>query len=468
MPLLAIRTHAKLFFVTFFGVLAIVAAIVLLLPQKYESYMKLLVKNDRQELVVSPETNVNTIHTAELSETRINSEIQLLRSVDILNEVVRKLGLDRQSANSSRAGDPSPGVTEKAVRKLERDLSIEPIKKSDVIQVSYRASSPALAVAVLRELAEEYLVEHIKVHGAPGTYGFFERQSEDYSARLALAERDLTQFRQRYSDFALPEEQAVFMEHALDAQQEREQAEAQVAQFKSKVRTADAKVNGIATRIVTQDRSIPNPTLVERLTTMLADLRNKRTDLLVKFHPDDRMVRDIDQQIADTEVALAGAEQQILKEQATDVNPVHQAAETQLVNAEVELAGLESRQSRLKQTEATYRDKLFKLASASVEMDDMARRLKENEENYLLYARKREEARIAESLDNQRIANVTIAENPTVPVEPSSPRLVLDLALGTLLAAFLGVAAVAAAEFLYGPTAERGHFVGATAVGLSR
>jgi len=44
---------------------------------------------------------------------------------------------------------------------------------------------------------------------------------------------------------------------------------------------------------------------------------------------------------------------------------------------------------------------------------------KEAEDNYQLYAKKREEARIADELDRQKITNVSIAEAATVPQLPS-------------------------------------------------
>ena len=46
------------------------------------------------------------------------------------------------------------------------------------------------------------------------------------------------------------------------------------------------------------------------------------------------------------------------------------------------------------------------------------REAKANEDNYLLYLHKREEARIEEALDRTRILNVGMVEQPTVPIAP--------------------------------------------------
>jgi len=50
---------------------------------------------------------------------------------------------------------------------------------------------------------------------------------------------------------------------------------------------------------------------------------------------------------------------------------------------------------------------------------DLLRTQKANEDNYLLYLKKGEEARIATALDQTRILNVAITEPPSVPVLPS-------------------------------------------------
>ena len=62
------------------------------------------------------------------------------------------------------------------------------------------------------------------------------------------------------------------------------------------------------------------------------------------------------------------------------------------------------------------------------------RELKEANDNYLLYAKKAEEARIAESLDRRKIANVAIAEGPTLEKLPSKPNFGLNFAVGFLVA----------------------------------
>src|SRR5207253_10832162 len=89
-----------------------------------------------------------------------------------------------------------------------------------------------------------------------------------------------------------------------------------------------------------------------------------------------------------------------------------------------------------------------KLESNTTRHNDLQRELKEAEDNYQLYAKKREEARITDELDRQKITNVSIAEAATAAQIPSSPNRPLNLVLGVVLAAFLSLGSVFSAEML--------------------
>jgi uncharacterized protein involved in exopolysaccharide biosynthesis len=225
------------------------------------------------------------------------------------------------------------------------------------------------------------------------------------------------------------------------------QAEAAIGEDTQKIAGIRAQLVAAEPRVVTQSRTLSNQYLVERLHTMLAELQNRRTLLLAKFRPEDRLVQEADREIADTQAALDRATKLTGLEQATDVNPLHQALEIDLARLRAELAGLQSRRQSLASQSGTYSQQLVKLANATAAFDDLTRTQKEAEENYLLYAKKTEEARIAESLDQQKISNVAIAETPTEPHLPSKPDVPLNLALGFVLACFVSLGAAFTAEY---------------------
>src|SRR6266850_140001 len=72
------------------------AVVTLLLPNRYDSRMKILVKNQRVDVAITAEAtsglNSPTVDN-EVSENQINSEIELLTSKDLLTQVVKETGL---------------------------------------------------------------------------------------------------------------------------------------------------------------------------------------------------------------------------------------------------------------------------------------------------------------------------------------------------------------------------------------
>jgi uncharacterized protein involved in exopolysaccharide biosynthesis len=94
-----------------------------------------------------------------------------------------------------------------------------------------------------------------------------------------------------------------------------------------------------------------------------------------------------------------------------------------------------------------YRSKLLALEQKGAAQAGLLRAAKAEETNYLLYENKREEARISDALDAQRVANVVIAEAATVPALPASSPWVLVL-LGGILASVVSVSAAFVGERL--------------------
>src|SRR6476469_1832894 len=91
----AVFRRRGLILFTFLAVIAGTILVTLLLPNRYESRMKILVKNQRVDVAITPEATSGVNAPAidnEVSENQINSEIELLTSKDILTEIVKTTG----------------------------------------------------------------------------------------------------------------------------------------------------------------------------------------------------------------------------------------------------------------------------------------------------------------------------------------------------------------------------------------
>jgi uncharacterized protein involved in exopolysaccharide biosynthesis len=438
--------------IMFVLIVIVVAVVTYRMPKQYESHMKILVKNDRANMVVGAGVNAQLSTPGEISETGINTEIELLNSSDLLQQVATATGLEKLEPTGATPPDQRQQLAlQIAVNRLQHDLKIWPVKKADVIEVDYTSVDPRRAAAVLRQLAASYLEAHLRVHGTPGTHEFFLSQAARYQAELKDAEARLSTFRTRNDIVMFAQQKEDILRRAGESNSMLMASEAAIREYTQKI--ADARVQFAATepRVVTQSRTLSNQVSVERLSTMIVELQNKRTQLMSKFRSDDRLVQEVSQELADTQAALEKAKSLTGSEQATDINPVRQTLALELAREQSELAGIQERRQALKQQTDGYRQQLNRLGNSTTEYDDLIRTQKEAEDNYLLYARKAEEARITDSLDQQKIANVAIAENPVEPLWPIKPNVQMNLTLGTLLAGFLSLGVAFSAEYLQQP-----------------
>jgi uncharacterized protein involved in exopolysaccharide biosynthesis len=430
----------------FCGILGLAAAITVLLPKKYESSMKLLVKSQRADLVVSPDAKDSSYVKNEVTESQINSEIELLGSYDLLARVVERSHLDRAGHSGAKAAKDEKEF-EKTVRALKRELKISPVRKSNFIEVTYAADSPRQAAAVLRELSSAYLDMHLRVHRSAGTQEFFRKQAGRYETELHDVEQRLNEFCQRNGLSSVSEQKDLIVRKMLDSETQLKEAGTSLAETSRRVSELRKQLDQQAPRLVTQSRTIPNQYSIERLNTMLAELENRRTEALVKFRPEDRMVTELNQQIDNTRAALDRARKANSTEQVTDLNPLRTAIEGDLAREERSEAGLRVRYEQLGRVVAGYHARLTQLEGSTLEYDNLKRTVKEAEDNYLLYSRKQEEARIADSLDQQKMANVALAEAPVEHYLPTSPNIALNLILGAVLAVVLSLGSALAIEY---------------------
>jgi uncharacterized protein involved in exopolysaccharide biosynthesis len=415
--------------------------------------MKILVKNQRVDVAITPEATNGAPGAVdgEVSESAINSEIELLTSRDLLTQVAKETGLGQAGSSMFwKKSTSEPERIEKAANDLAKELVIAPVKKANVISISYSANSPELAAAVLQKLGELYLEKHLKLHHPTGASDFFKEKADQYETQLHDSEKQLTSFQQDNKLIVLAQQKDLTLQKTAEAKAKLLESETAFNEATNRIKRIEQQLATTPKRVVTQSKSIPAQYSAERLNTMMVELQNRRTQLLTKFRPDDRLVREVDAQIRTTKDALAKAESQTATEQQTDLNPLRQTLETEYSRARLEQTGAQARRDTLAAQLRDYEGELRKLEGDTTRHDDLQRQKKEAEENYQLYAKKREEARIADELDRQKITNVSIAEAPAVPRIPSSPNRPLNLLLGIFVATFLSLGTVFSAEMLGG------------------
>jgi uncharacterized protein involved in exopolysaccharide biosynthesis len=429
----------------FFGIVLGSLLSVALWPS-YRAQTEILVRRQRVDPVVSSEQTSQMVVSSVVSEEEINSEAELIRSEDVLRQVVSQCGLDKPKGYlDSVLGSRDPERrTAKAVARLRGALGIDALPKTNIIRVSYSSSNPQRAAQVLTVLDEAYLKKHEETQRTPGQFEFFDRETERAKADLDAAEEQLKAFPQQGGTANPNLARDITLQKVSDLNFSLAQEQASIAEDKKKIDTMEQLSKSTPTRLTTQMRQLDDAPVLQQMKSTLLNLELKQSDLASKYQPDYPPLQELNKEIADTRAAIAGEKQ--LSDVTTDQNPASAWINSELVKTKSELRGFEAKAAETEGLVHQTLDQAQKLDTQGVEQQDLLRTAKAAEENYLLYLRKREEARITDAFDAQRILNVAIAEKPTVPSLPRESLLMYGV-VGLFLAITVSAGVVFMLEY---------------------
>jgi uncharacterized protein involved in exopolysaccharide biosynthesis len=431
----------------------------LLLPRKYEAEMKILVNRERVDPVVTsnPESQAGPSVVPVVSEEDLNSEVELLKSRDLLEKVVVACGLAKDTSSGvgvilerlsnalHRAPTSKQTRLAQAVQTLQERLVVDPMKKTTLIRVTYTSRDPQKAAEVLQTLASLYQEKHAAVHRPAGTFKFFNAQADHYRDELAASETALTSFDAKESvvDPAVQKQLVLQQLSTFEAGYHLAQTNSVEAQRRAEALRAHAAVT--PERQTTQVVKLDNPQLLSTLEGTLLSLELKRSELIGKYKPDYFPVVQVDAQIADAKRAIEQAQASPAQQITTDRVPAQDWMTTEIARADSDRDALSAQAAATEKVVQRYQAAARDLDAKGIRQQDLARNVKTAEENYLLYVRRREEARISDALDSKRIVNVAVAEAATVPALPTMHLAWIFLG-GFLLAGSVSVASAYAVD----------------------
>jgi uncharacterized protein involved in exopolysaccharide biosynthesis len=445
--------HRRLVSLTFIGLMAGVVLSLFLLPPRYNASTKILVKRERADFVVTADSSdAQQQAPTAVSETDLNSEIELMKSQDLLEKVVTACGLQNTSGHSGWFGwlhfRKDPADTEKivgaAARDLEKSMDLRLLPKTSLIAITYEDSDPQRAAHVLDTFLNSYMEKHLAVHRPAGTLAFFKEQTKQYAEGLKEAEDRLSDFTKSMGTVSPGQQKSSTLAKLSEFQGNLKESQAAIAETEQRIRTLKHQASTVPSRLTTQVRSADNGQLMEQLKSTLLNLQLKRTELVQKFDPSYRLVQEVDTEIKQTQSAIDAAGTSKLMDETTDSNPTYQWVDSELTKAQSQLSSEQARAAALSRGVEAYEKQASDLDQQETTQEGLLRDKNAEEANYLLYTRKQEEARISDALDESRIINVAVVEPVTVPSVPSRSRpLVLLFGLLAAIVVSLGIAVVA-------------------------
>jgi len=159
-----------------------------LIPPAYEAKSILMVKIGKES-----------------TEEVVNSEIRILSSRALIEKALATLKVETVYPDLART--PPSGMTplQAAVPAFGKNLTVEGVRKSNVIEVSFRHKDPRVAARAVNLLVDDYKEKHLQVFSDPQS-SFLEQQLAEYEQKLKQSESRMEAFKRENRIFS-PEEQ---------------------------------------------------------------------------------------------------------------------------------------------------------------------------------------------------------------------------------------------------------------------
>ena len=415
---------------TIVAVTGLVLLATLLMHRKYESSAKLAVQNVRTAAQLSTSNVDHLVSQGDISPAEINTEVDLLQSDAVA----------RHALGSTAPDGLGTEQQDRAVRNLEHRLTVEAVHQTNVIDLKVLANSPRQANADLQHVIDAYFEERAGTARNSGAAEFFNTQLKAKSAQLDQDQAALTLFEEQHGIADLDDQKKLQVMRISALQDQSAQVEATLAAQQGKAAAEQGQLSATSPRSRTQERTITNQYSQERLNTALVDLESRRAELLKRYVPSDRQVSEVDEKIAITQKAILEARAQPAGESSTDINPVWQQLSEAVASSQGEISGLKQQRLTMRGQVTAAQQRLRELEEATSAYAELRRKVQQSQADYTLYAQRRDEARISEALDREKLFNVAVLQKPLASPDAVRPKPVLYVAVGFVFSCFLGVA----------------------------
>jgi uncharacterized protein involved in exopolysaccharide biosynthesis len=472
-----LQTYWTVVFGVFFTTVVTTYLAVSFLTDRYETTAKLLVRLGREQIEPPPTVRSgSTLFSSGLRKEEIVSEIQVLQSPDLVARVVDAVGVEhfkpmrvppagfvgrvkfalkeyvrklKELVNEVQIAlglKKKLNDREQAITWLLNSVYIAPERESDVIVLQLQTPDPSVGVQILDKLIDLYLQRRLQVRQNTGVQEFLAAEVKEARDRLAQAEQQKLQWKQRQSLGESKEQMALLLKQMRDLSAEQNLTLRESEALSRESAVAKSLIAASQRNLPTKRQENPNLILM-KLREELANLQLERSKMLTKFQPQSAPIQNLDEQIA-------RVSQLIEQEEATQIfatyelNPLVTSLEQQLHERSIQLAGLKARTQIQQQQRESLEAELRSLDDAEAKLAEFERERQIAEQEYLAVVKRKQEADVAAALDLQRISNVSILTPPVSSLQPVYPRKLLMLGLSAVLGLLVGFGLSLLLEYL--------------------
>jgi uncharacterized protein involved in exopolysaccharide biosynthesis len=467
----------------FLAVMMAVTAGTFLSTEVFRSEAKLMVRIGRESATLDPTvaTTGQVMQVSPSRESEINSEIEILKSRELVERVVDAIGpkaiLEGPEGTIGSAasvpglknlpqlqnliqetkknladfllkvgiGNPLP-ERDKAIIQFRKNFTVEVLRNTNILAVTYEGPGYGAPQNILSKMIDFFLEKHIVAHRTEGSYEFFQKQSDQLRNQMLKAEEELTKLKTQTGVASLEEQRRILMTRAGTLQQENEATQSALAISRAKVQELKANLARLSPTIVTTETKGTGNYAADMMRARLYELQLREQDLLSKYTENNQMVQEVRRQILEARTLL-DKEEPTRTQVTTGINTAYEQLNLELTREIANLSSLEAKAAVLKTQQEAARSELTELNHMEAKMIGLQRQLALLESKYRKYSENMEQARIDQALLDKKITNISIVQAPTQLPEPVKPRKALNIALGVLVGLLGGIALTFYSEY---------------------
>jgi uncharacterized protein involved in exopolysaccharide biosynthesis len=435
--------HKAKMITIFLTIVITVTAGTFLMSPVYEASSKVLVKFGRENIYIptNPAAGGNQPILFDSSrEERINSEIEIFKGRNLIERTISELGItsiypdiDRESL-IPRPWSKKLSPLEKATLAFEKKLTVEGVRKSEVIEIRFQHNDPVIASQAVNKMTDAFLEHHLSVFKQSQHYSFFDEQVTLLEKKLKDSENELEDVRRQHNISSLQEQKTLLLKQISELEVDLAKTRGEISENEGKMEALRGATSEALKELTMGTETELNPYAISSIRSRLSELKMKEEELLAKYNEQSIMVANVRKEIEKARSLLAREEKNY-----------HDKAVNSISHT---LNALRSKEDSQKQHLDQYQQELNSINTIELRLKELEREVRLNEENYQLYIKNMEEARISNAMDNQKIANISVIEPAQPPIKPIKPKKLLNMILSVLLGGFAALGVAFSSEYL--------------------
>jgi capsular exopolysaccharide synthesis family protein len=418
------------------SVTTLTALITFLQKPIYEAQGKVLLKKDSgisSALEGSSLGSLGELAGLGQKSNPISTEAEIIKSAPVVLPVIQSFRLQDDD-----------GKTLKLEAFLKK-LAVSNTKDTDIIQISYKSTDAQQATAVVNKLIEIYRANNVERTRAQATAArkFIETQLPPAERDVQRYESAVRQFKERSKVVSLPDEAKAAVEGIGEIQKQLTEAQAMLASAETRSQALGNQV-GLPPKQALEVNSLSQSPAVQKALTELQDTQRALATAKTTLQAGHPQILDLEEKQTALQTLLQSQVGQVVGNSLAKTPSLQtlQSSQTQqgltetFVKTEVERLGLRNQVNTLQQTQDFYRQRMTVLPRLEQLQSELQRKLGIAKATYEGLLKSLQQFRISE---NQNVGNVLPIEAAVTPEKPISPKILLNLAIGTVMGLLLGI-----------------------------